>query len=99
MQLTKTANRMAKIITLSVCKKFKQQSLFRTNLATLNDGGISPSVVVAGFQFCLIQYGGQKTESLRHCEMNSVHVIFKQPTLRALLSSGVLIMIKTAQTP
>ena len=47
----------------------------------LNDGGTSV-VVVAGFQFCLIQYGGQKTESL-HCEMNSLHVISKQPTLQA----------------
>ena len=39
-------------------------------------------VVVAGFQFCLIQYGGQKTEFL-HYEMHFLHVISKQLTLQA----------------
>ena len=52
-QLMKSAYWMAKIITLSVFKSFKQQSLFRSNLARLKDGGTSPSVVVAGYQFCL----------------------------------------------
>ena len=47
-QLMKSAYWMAKIITLSVFKSFKQQSLFRSNLARLKDGGTSPSVVVAG---------------------------------------------------
>ena len=59
-QLIKTANRMAKIITLSVCKQFQQQSLFRSNLARLNDGGTSPSVVVAGYQFCLTNMADRK---------------------------------------
>ena len=47
MQLIKTSNRLAEIITLFVCKySFKQQSLFKSNLARLNDGGSSPSVGV-----------------------------------------------------
>ena len=47
----------------------------------LNNGGTSV-VVVHGHQFCLIQYGRHKTKSL-HCEMKSLHVFSKQPTLRA----------------
>ena len=37
---------MAEIITLFV-NSFKQQSLFKSNLARLNDDGTSPSVVLA----------------------------------------------------
>ena len=58
-QLIKTANRMAKLITLFV-NSFKQQYSFRSNLTRLNDGGISPSVVVAGFQFCLTNMADRK---------------------------------------
>ena len=47
MQLIKTSNRLAEIITFFVCKySFKQQSLFKSNLARLNDGDSSPSVGV-----------------------------------------------------
>ena len=60
---------------------FQQQSLFRSNLARLNNGSTSV-VVVQGHQFCLIQYGGHKTKSL-HCEMKSLQVLSKQSTLRA----------------
>ena len=57
--LIRTANWMAKIITLFV-NNFKQQSLFRLNFARLNDGGTSPSVVVAGYQFCLTNMADRK---------------------------------------
>ena len=70
---------------------FQQQSLFRSNLARLNNGGPSV-VVVARFQFCLIKNGGQKTKSL-HYEMNSLDVISKQPTLRACVLLLLLLLL------
>ena len=64
----------------------------------LNDGGTSPSVVVAGYQFCLTN-GGPKTKYL-HCEMKSLHMLSKQPTLwacclqRAIMVVDYLVMHK-----
>ena len=78
--LIKTANQMAKIITLSVCKWFQTTIFIQIKSRKTKWWRHFPIPSSSWLSILPHQYGGQKTKSL-HCEMNSLHVISKQPTL------------------
>ena len=81
-QLIKTAHQMAKIITLSVCKKFQTTIFIQIKSREINWWRHFPIRSSSWLSILPHKYGGQITESL-HCEMDSLHVISKQPTLLA----------------
>ena len=82
-QLIKTANRMAKIITLSVVNSFNFQTTIFVQIKSREIKWWRHFPIHSSSWLSILphKYGGQKTKSL-HCEMNSLHVISKQPTLR-----------------
>ena len=80
-QLVKTAKRMDKITTLFVCKLF-QTIIFIQIKSCEKWRRHFPIRSSSWLSILSHKYGGQKTKSL-HCEMNFLHVIFKQPTLWA----------------
>ena len=81
-QLIKTANLMAKIITLSIWKEFQTTIFIQIKSHEIKWWWHFPICSSSWLSILPRQYGGHKSKSL-HCEINSVHVISKQPTLWA----------------
>ena len=81
-QLVKTAKRMAKIATLFVCKLFQTIIFIQIKSREIKWLRHFPIRSSSWLSILSHKYGGQKTKSL-HCEMNSLQLIFKQPTLWA----------------
>ena len=82
-QLIKAANQLAKLITLSVCKYFQTVIFIQIKSRVIKWWRHFPIRSSSSWLSILShQDGGQKTKSL-HREMNFLHVISKQHTLRA----------------
>ena len=78
----KHVNRMATVITLSVCKYFQRTIFIQIKSREIKCWRHFLIRINSWLSILPHKYGRQKTKSL-HCETNFLNVISKQPTLRA----------------